>query len=33
MQTLANVGENDRKVESVNILPDDDHKEAKHVVK
>jgi hypothetical protein len=30
---LANVGENSRKVEGVNILPDDGLKEPKHVVK
>jgi hypothetical protein len=33
LQTLANVGENSRTGESVNILPDDGGKEPKHVVK
>jgi hypothetical protein len=33
MKTLTNVRENTRKVDSVNIFPDDVHKEPKHVVK
>lgn len=33
MQTLINMWENSRKGESVNIFPDDGHKDPKHVVK